>query len=49
MQNFIFHIPTKIYFGRGQIGSLAAAILPTKRVLIIYGQGSIKKMVFMIR
>jgi len=44
MQNFVFHNPTKILFGRGtipQVGQEAAAY--GKRILLVYGQGSIKK------
>lgn len=44
MNNFKYHIPTDIYFGKGQISNLAD-ILNTygKRVLLCYGGGSIKK------
>jgi alcohol dehydrogenase YqhD (iron-dependent ADH family) len=44
MQNFIFENPTKIIFGQGQIrriGQEAARF--GKKVLLVYGQGSIKK------
>ncbi len=44
MQNFVYDIPTIVYFGKGQIeklGGLAAGI--GKRALIVYGGGSIKK------
>lgn len=44
MQNFIYENPTKIIFGQGQIkriGQEAARF--GKKVLLIYGQGSIKK------
>lgn len=44
MQNFIYNIPTSVYFGEGQIkeiGRLAAGI--GKKALIVYGGGSIKK------
>ena len=44
MQNFVYDIPTIVYFGKGQIeklGGLAAGI--GKKALIIYGGGSIKK------
>ncbi len=44
MQNFIFHNPTKIIFGRGtapQIGPETAAL--GRRALLIYGRESIKK------
>lgn len=44
MQNFVYDIPTIVYFGKGQIeklGELASGI--GKRALIVYGGGSIKK------
>lgn len=44
MQNFIYNIPTKIYFGKGQIASLGCAIKEiSDKVLLVYGGGSIKK------
>lgn len=44
MQNFVYDIPTVVYFGKGQIeklGKLAGSI--GKRALIVYGGGSIKR------
>ena len=44
MQNFVYDIPTIVYFGNGQIekiGELASGI--GRRALIVYGGGSIKK------
>lgn len=44
MNNFIYTIPTTIYFGKGQIenlGQIAGAY--GKKALIVYGGGSIKK------
>jgi len=44
MQNFIFHNPTKIIFGRGtapQIGPETAAF--GRRALLVYGRESVKK------
>jgi NADP-dependent alcohol dehydrogenase len=43
MDNFTFHNPTKILFGRGQIASLAAEIPTSSRILLLYGGGSIRK------
>ncbi|WP_027723222.1 iron-containing alcohol dehydrogenase [Maridesulfovibrio zosterae] len=45
MDNFIFHIPTKAYFGKGQIKNLGKAIKANggAKVLLGYGGGSIKK------
>ena len=42
MQNFAFHNPTKIFFGRGQIASIAGEVPPGSKVLMTYGGGSIK-------
>ena len=45
MQNFIYHSPTKVYFGRGyekQIGALLAEH-GFRKPLIVYGGGSIKR------
>ena len=44
MDNFEFYIPTRVYFGRGQIEQLKHE-LPAygKRVLLVYGGGSIKR------
>ncbi|WP_316980069.1 iron-containing alcohol dehydrogenase [Shumkonia mesophila] len=43
MQNFSFRNPTKILFGKGQIGSLDGEIPTNARVMITYGGGSVKK------
>jgi len=43
MFNFDFKNPTKILFGEGRIGDIAAEIDKDQRVLITYGGGSIKK------
>jgi NADP-dependent alcohol dehydrogenase len=42
MQNFIFHNPVKILFGKGQIANIAAEIPVDAKILITYGGGSIK-------
>ena len=44
MENFTYHIPTKVYFGKGSIAKLgkAAKSLGTK-ALLVYGGGSIKR------
>jgi NADP-dependent alcohol dehydrogenase len=42
MQNFMFHNPTKIIFGAGQIAVLDAEVPLHARVLITFGGGSIK-------
>jgi alcohol dehydrogenase YqhD (iron-dependent ADH family) len=44
MNNFNYHIPTDVYFGKGQISMLGQR-MPSiaKKVLLVYGGGSIKK------
>ena len=45
MHNFIYDIPTKVYFGQGQIENLPMELSKYgKKVLLVYGGGSIKKM-----
>lgn len=46
MNNFSFRNPTRIHFGKGQIAKIKEEIPADARVLITYGGGSIKKMVF---
>jgi len=44
MQNFVFENPTKIVFGRDQIKKTGREVANFgKKVLMVYGQGSIKK------
>lgn len=44
MENFIYSVPTTVYFGRGQIEHVARAVRPYgRKVLIVYGGGSVKK------
>jgi len=44
MRNFTHAIPTKLYFGEGQIAKLDGALRPFgKNVLLAYGGGSIKR------
>jgi len=44
MNNFIFHNPTRLIFGRGQLAQLRLELAdPGKRVLLVYGGGSIKR------
>ncbi|MGK5087561.1 iron-containing alcohol dehydrogenase [Bdellovibrionota bacterium FG-2] len=42
MNNFRFHNPTRIHFGKGQIETLANEIPSTAKILMTYGGGSIK-------
>lgn len=43
MNNFTYSIPTKIYFGKGQISHLSELAESGSSVLLVYGGGSIKK------
>ena len=44
MNSFIYDIPTKVYFGKGQIENLGLEVKNYgSRVLLVYGGGSIKK------
>lgn len=44
MKNFVYHNPTKIIFGQQTIPAIGAETrLHGKRVLLVYGQGSIKR------
>ena len=44
MENFVHDIPTKVYFGKGQIANLTNVLsVYGKKVLLVYGGGSIKK------
>jgi NADP-dependent alcohol dehydrogenase len=43
MNNFEYYNPVKIFFGKGEISKLSQAIEKDKKVLMIYGGGSIKK------
>jgi NADP-dependent alcohol dehydrogenase len=42
MDNFTFHNPTKIHFGRGQIAAIAKEIPADAKILLLAGGGSIK-------
>ncbi|MCD7755846.1 MAG: iron-containing alcohol dehydrogenase [Firmicutes bacterium] len=44
MNDFIFHNPDKVYFGRNQMGNLPGELLKFgRKVLLVYGGGSIKR------
>lgn len=44
MQNFHYHVPTKIFFGKGEIKNLGKNLKKLgKKALLVYGGGSIKK------
>lgn len=43
MNNFTFHNPVRILFGKGQIANIAAEIPADAKILLTYGGGSIKQ------
>ena len=43
MQNFTFHNPIRIHFGKGQIAQLSEELPKQGNILLVYGGGSIKK------
>ncbi len=44
MDNFYYHVPTDIYFGRGEVRHLGARMAQlSKNILLVYGGGSIKR------
>lgn len=43
MNNFIYHNPTKLVFGKGMISKLAALIPEGKRIMITFGGGSVRR------
>jgi NADP-dependent alcohol dehydrogenase len=43
MENFIFHNPVKIVFGKGEIAKLKELIPANTKIMLTYGGGSIKK------
>ncbi len=43
MQNFIFHNPVKIVFGRGSIAELPNLVPADAKIMMTYGGGSIRK------
>lgn len=43
MENFTFHNPTRLHFGRGQIAALDRELPATARILLLAGGGSIKQ------
>lgn len=45
MNDFIYDIPTRVYFGKDQLKDLAPELGKYgKRVMMVYGGGSIKRM-----
>ncbi len=43
MRNFELYVPTKMIFGEGEIKKLATEVPKDKKILLLYGGGSIKK------
>ena len=44
MENFVLYNPVKLHFGRGVVNTLGTSLSKYgKRVLLVYGGGSIKK------
>ncbi len=43
MDNFIFHNPTELVFGKGTIARLAKLIPAGKRIMLTFGGGSVKR------
>ncbi len=43
MRNFELYVPTKMIFGEGEIKKLANEVPKDKKILVLYGGGSIKK------
>ena len=43
MKNFIYHNPTELIFGKGQIARLSTLIPADKRIMITFGGGSVKR------
>lgn len=43
MNNFIYHNPTKLVFGKGQIAKLGKLIPAGKKIMITFGSGSVRR------
>ncbi|MER2108320.1 MAG: iron-containing alcohol dehydrogenase [Solibacillus sp.] len=43
MRPFLFHNPVKLYFGQGSLRALNKMLQPQRKVLVVYGGGSIKR------
>ena len=43
MNNFIYHNPTELVFGKGQIPRLPKLIPADKRIMVTFGGGSVKR------
>ena len=45
MKNYYSYNPVKFIFGKGMISNITNEVKPYKKILLIYGENSIKKMV----
>ena len=43
MQNFLYHNPTKLVFGKGMIARLSQLIPAGKRIMVTFGGGSARR------
>ncbi|MDR2152368.1 MAG: iron-containing alcohol dehydrogenase [Helicobacteraceae bacterium] len=43
MQNFVYHNPTRLVFGKGEIAKLGALIEKDRKIMLIFGGGSVKQ------
>jgi NADP-dependent alcohol dehydrogenase len=43
MRNFSYHNPTRVFFGRGCVAELASVLAGQGKILVTYGQGSVKR------
>ena len=43
MQNFSYYIPTRLFFGKGELGRIATEKLPGKKALIVTSSGTSMK------
>ena len=43
MNNFVYHNPTKLVFGKGQIARLGKLIPADKKIMITFGGGSVRR------
>ncbi|MDD3687923.1 MAG: iron-containing alcohol dehydrogenase [Bacteroidales bacterium] len=43
MKNFEFYNPVRIFFGKDQISKIALELKPYSKIMLVYGQGSIKR------
>ncbi len=51
MNNFVFENSTRVYFGKGCVKEFFPCEISSygKNVMLAYGKGSIKKMVYMMK